>query len=109
MGSSRSNTVLIEKIDGINSEPLERGLGNFFDVLRAAVQSSLLAGGRIKRQCLHPPAPATVIDDETVAFAVAKRLGDTEPKRGASMQKRSFSQISLTRRSGHFSHTPCQK
>ena len=37
------DAVLVEKIDHIGLEALERGLGDFFDVLWPAVQPSLLA------------------------------------------------------------------
>src|SRR5581483_11701108 len=35
--------MLIEEVDPIGLQPLKRGLGDFFDVLGAAVQASLLA------------------------------------------------------------------
>src|SRR6202044_3134494 len=44
----RIDTMLIEQIDDISSEPLERGFRNFLDVLWPAIQSGLFAGIRIK-------------------------------------------------------------
>ena len=41
------NAVLIEKIDDIGPEPLERSLGDFLDVRGPAIQPSLLAGAGI--------------------------------------------------------------
>ena len=38
--------VLVEEIDRVDLEPLERGLGDLLDVLRPAVQAHLLAGDR---------------------------------------------------------------
>src|SRR3954452_17793080 len=37
------NSMLIEQIDDIGPKTLERGLGNFFDVLWTAVQDGLLS------------------------------------------------------------------
>ena len=36
----RVDTVLIEQIDGLDLEPLERGLSDLLDVLRPAIQAS---------------------------------------------------------------------
>jgi len=44
----RVHTVLIEEIDGIDLEPLERGLGNLLDVLRPTIQTPLLPRIRIE-------------------------------------------------------------
>jgi hypothetical protein len=44
----RIDAVLIEQIDGIDLEPLQRGVGDLFDALRPAVQAALLAGRRIE-------------------------------------------------------------
>src|ERR1035438_6576073 len=41
----RIDTMLIEQIDGVDPEPLERRLGDLLDVLRPAVQASLLPIG----------------------------------------------------------------
>ena len=41
-GHVRVNAVLIEQIDGIDLEPLERALGGLLDVLRPAVQTCAL-------------------------------------------------------------------
>ena len=38
----RVHAVLIEQVDGLDPEPLERGLGDLLDVRRAAVQAALL-------------------------------------------------------------------
>ena len=49
--------VLVEEIDGIDVEPLERGLGDLLDVLGAAVQAPRLVRFRInieaKFRCDH--------------------------------------------------------
>ena len=42
---ARVDTVLIEQIDGIDLEPLERGFGYLPDVLRPAVQTNLFSLG----------------------------------------------------------------
>src|SRR5580692_3072212 len=44
----RINTVLIEQIDDIGLETLQRSLSDFLDVLWTAVQSGLFAGGGIQ-------------------------------------------------------------
>jgi len=44
----RIDAVLIEQINGIDLEPLKRGVDDLFDVLRPAVQAALLAGRRIE-------------------------------------------------------------
>ena len=44
----RIDAVLIEQIDALDLEPLERGLGDLSDVLRPAVQATLLARLRIE-------------------------------------------------------------
>src|SRR4029453_3256668 len=43
-----ADTILIEKIDSIRSDPFERSLGNFFDVCGPATESALSA--RFKRE-----------------------------------------------------------
>jgi hypothetical protein len=44
---ARVDAVLVEQIDDVGPEPLERGLGDLLDVLRPAVQAPLLACMRI--------------------------------------------------------------
>jgi hypothetical protein len=43
----RVDAVLVEQIDAVGLQPLERGLGDLLDVLRPAVQAALLARIRI--------------------------------------------------------------
>ena len=52
----RVNTVLVEKIDYLGPEPLERSLCNLFDMLGTAVEARLLA--RVGRE----QDPADVVD-----------------------------------------------
>src|SRR5262249_3587297 len=47
-GNVRVYTVLIEQIDDIGPEPLERGFGHLLDMFRTAVQPGLFAGLRIE-------------------------------------------------------------
>src|SRR6266403_3921607 len=47
-GHVRVNTVLVEEIDDLGPEPLERSLGDLLDVRGPAIQPGLFAGVRIK-------------------------------------------------------------
>jgi hypothetical protein len=47
-GYVRIDAVLIEEIDAIGLQPLERGLGDLSDVFRAAIEATLLARLRIE-------------------------------------------------------------
>ena len=75
----RIDTVLIEQVDDIGLETLQRSLGDLLDVLRAAIQPSLLASARIK---LEPElggdhhVPAVRSESFAHEFLVRKRAVD---------------------------------
>jgi hypothetical protein len=46
----RIHAVLVEKVDGVDLEALQRGLRNLLDVLRSTVEARLFSAGKLEAE-----------------------------------------------------------
>ena len=65
----RVDAVLVEQVDGIDLEPLERALGDLLDVLRPAVQARAHPGDRASGSSSNPNLVAITTWSRTGARA----------------------------------------